>query len=192
MITVRRMVVAGAVAAGALVMVAAAAFACTALPTGTLNQLTGAPGSSVQFSGTIWEPALGPIDVRWNSLNGPILAQVTPNAQSNLGPVSITVPANAAPGYYFLAVAPDRAPAGTTTVRVPFQVTGAAPASGPQPRVLLPSTAPASSHAGVGALALLAAMGLAGLGLFGVGGVSLARSARRAPRTSPAPSLRRR
>lgn len=157
------------------------ASACTILPAGTLNQAYGPPGKAVLFTGSTWDASLGPVQLRWNALNGPVLAQVAPEATGMIPPTQLTVPANAEAGFHTIVATQGQGTA--NAVRFPFQVTASKGAFAPPPQVLLPggSAAPAPSNVGVGMIALLASLGLAGLLLLGAGTASLLRSYRRLP-----------
>ncbi len=181
----RAKMVVGMVAMAVVGVVAgAAAFACTVLPAVNISQPYGAAGTAVSLTGSSWVAEKGPVDVRWNSLNGPVLAEVTPDASGVIGPVTIQVPASSEPGYYALIGTRAQNPNQSESARAVFQVTGANGAVARPPQVALPGGAPVSSPSGlsVGLIGLLAATGVAGLGLFTFGAATFARSRRvRAP-----------
>jgi hypothetical protein len=178
------------VAAAGLVWAGSAAYACTTLPSINLSQAYGTAGSGLQLSGTSWGRAAGVISVHWDGLTGPLLATVTSDDQGVLGPVSLTVPAGAAPGYHVI-VTTGQPKALAAVARAEFQVVGSAGAPGAAPGALLPaSSPPVQRGAGAATLALLLGLGASGVGLFGAGTVSLIRSSRRVPVT--AVPLRRR
>lgn len=180
--------VALAVAAGTAIV-----FACSPIPTLNVDKVEGPAGSTVTLTGTTFGRAVdgaSAVAVRWDTASGPILAQVVPDAGGAVGPLTVTIPANAKPGYHVLIGTQtdgNGAPWwGTTTfdrTRLVFQVTG----PGMQPvgmPVGLTTGAPALHTAtGLNAAttALVAGLGVLGLGLFGFGVGTFARTFRRAP-----------
>jgi hypothetical protein len=164
------------------------AYACTILPSINLSQAYGAPGATLQLSGTAWQSTSGVVTVHWDGITGPVLATTSPDAQGVLAPVSLTVPAGAAPGYHVIVSSvPDQS---VGVSRAVYQVVGAGGVPAAQPGAVLPGGAPPVQHsAGVGTLVLLLGAGVGGVGLFGAGTASLIRSSRRQPVPVP---LRRR
>lgn len=155
----------------ALALLSGGAWACVPQPLITLTPMaSGPPGTEVTVNGYAIN---GQAEVRWNALDGPLLADA-------LGPVfsvPIVVP-EAEEGLYGLIVL-ERAADGSlgSTARAAFEVTGepssAAPADTTTPPES-PTTGAASSGASVPAgLAAAGAVGLLALG--GAGGAALAR-----------------
>ena len=96
------------------------AFACTYVPhVYSTSPESGAPGTDVTVTGQAIS-AKGPVDIRWNGLQGPVLGVAKPDAAGNFS-VTVKVP-EASPGVYFLvAVAGD-----SGVARHVFEVTGTA------------------------------------------------------------------
>ncbi len=115
-------------AAASLLVVTAAAFACTNLATVVLSAGRGHPGSVVTLTGASFvypRPGTGlaptPVVVHWQNENGPVLAEATPDRSGSIS-ATFTVP-EAGPGVYAIV-------ATQVTARVPA---GAAPGSAPVP-----------------------------------------------------------
>ncbi|HTJ76342.1 MAG TPA: hypothetical protein VL337_13370 [Acidimicrobiales bacterium] len=175
----------GSIAAGAaLVMAAATAFACTNLAELNLSSSSGRAGTQLTVTGSAFAkaPKNTPVDLHWNGVNGPVLATVTPDAAGAIGPLPLTIPADAAPGYYVVVatqteIATGLNPWGLPT-RAGFQVLG--PGDTPAGVPAAVSTG-ANSGSGVsgGFVALSIALGVSGLLLFGFGAATFVSSARR-------------
>lgn len=171
------------------------AFACTSLASLNLSQATGAPGTQVSVTGSSFNPSakpdadglFTPVTLHWNSVSGPVLADgIVPDSTGAIGPVSVTIPSSATPGYYMIVATQQQIQGGSgeafgTPARTAFQVTGAAGASAPQPANSLPGTVATSGSTNVGAglIVLLVVLGVAGLALFAVGTASYLGSSRR-------------
>lgn len=152
------------------------AFACSALPSVTLSQPYGAAATSVAFTGSGFLGITGPVQVHWDTINGPLLAQTVPSVDGVLAPVTFTVPASAEPGMHIVIATAN----GSVVERSTFQVVGASGTVGRLPQALLPATSPSESGANVAVIALLAVTGAVGIGLFGAGSAALVLSSRRA------------
>lgn len=163
------------VALGASIAAALTAFACTLLPSLDLNQTYGAAGADILVTGSAWT-VQAPVTLHWDTLNGPVLATISPAPGTGLiGPVTIHVPANAQPGYHVI-VGTDNAYS-TSTARVPFQVLGSGPAgAGSAPQVEFSNVGNSNAPVGVGVLALLAVAGAGGLAVAGAGAGMLVRT----------------
>ena len=191
----------------ALVGVACAgivAFACTSLASLNLSQASGAAGSQTTVTGSSFNPSakpdadglFTPVTLHWNSVSGPVLADgIVPDPTGAIGPIAVTIPTSATPGYYMIIATQTQIQGGSgeaygTPARTVFQVTGSAAAPAPQPATNGQPTAPAatSSTPGVGAglIALLVVLGIAGVALFGVGTATFLGSGRRAAAASRA------
>ena len=122
---------------GALVplVVAATAGACGLLASLRTDVPVASPGQTITVTGTNYSDDLTtntPVQIRWNSRTGPVIAQATPVG----GAISqqVTVPANADPGWYVLNgtqynISTGQPVAGTpgrTTLRVQGAAAGAA------------------------------------------------------------------
>jgi len=162
-----------------LMGIAGAAFACTPItsmrvtPAGVPasagadnSKVSAKPGETVTVTVVNGADAFsGGAEVRWNSMNGPLLATV---AQRNFA-VPVEVPTDARPGVYYLVVAAPEPSGGvvgkavTTLMVTSSDGTAAAPA---QTAWDSPIDTPATADTGWSALAL-------GLGLMSVGLVTL-------------------
>jgi len=190
----------GLAGAGAIAA-ATSAFACTNLATLSLSHDTGMAGSQVMVSGSAFgatAPVAGavrpagaaggagaPVVVHWGSADGPVLIQLAPSADGHVGPATVTIPADAAPGVYTVVAtevdATGRAAYGTPS-RAPFTVIA------PDRSGLVPSGAPANAGpapvpgggTSTGLLALTVALGVFGVGLFGASAALVIRHRRRA------------
>ncbi len=175
-------VFAGAVAA--LVMaVGVAAYACTNLATLNLSGARANPGDAITVTGSSFAvgedgAAASPVLVRWNGVDGDVLAQVTPDQSGNVS-ASFTVPP-AEPGQYVI-VATQRDAEGKdefgTPARAAFEVVG--PSGRPAPAVTDTPASTASDSSGAGAVALMAGLGVVGVGLFALGSTAFVRELRR-------------
>lgn len=162
-------------AVGAAIVGAWTVFACTLLPSLSLNQAYSAAGGDVSVTGSAWTiPA--PVTLHWDSLSGPVLATVTPHPGTGLiGPVTVHVPSTAQPGFHVIVATDNTYSA--DTARVPFQVLGNGASVAAPPQAVLSTTSGNQSPVGVGApvVAILAAAGVAGIALSTVGATALVR-----------------
>jgi hypothetical protein len=97
---VRRWAIGGLSAAGAVLLAGAAAWACVSGPAINLSTVNAKPGQDVTVTGTNFSKN-DPVTVRWNALDGPVLATFAPPQSGNVSGV-ITVPADAKAGNYVL------------------------------------------------------------------------------------------
>lgn len=97
---VRRWAIGGLSAAGAVLLAGAAAWACVSGPAINLSTVNAKPGDQVTVTGTNFSKS-DPVTVRWNALDGPVLATFAPPNSGNVSGV-ITVPADAKAGNYVL------------------------------------------------------------------------------------------
>jgi len=184
-VRVRKLVLGAAAAAGALVIVTATAFACVSGAAANLSTLTAKPGQEVGVTMRDFRKA-DPVQVRWNALDGPVLASFDQKGDGNPFQGTFTVPQTASPGNYVVVLTQTTADGKLTQlpVRVALTVTSA---NGSSP-VLGASTAPVEQNRPVGlasadnsvstASLLLVALGVAGIGMFVVGLVALVASRR--------------
>ncbi len=180
---------ASVIGAAIAVVVGAAAFACTNLATLNLSATSGKAGDVVTVTGSSYRMPSGVttgVQLRWNALDGPVLAEAIPDKVGNIS-ASITIPQAAPDNYVIVAMLRDAKGADTsgTPSRAQFQVVGGAGSATPAPA--LASQAPAANASGGSSgapLALLVGLGVLGLLLFGSGIVAAAR----ATRTSTAPA----
>ncbi len=183
------------VAFTSLIIGAMAGWACTNLATLNLSQSAAQPGSIIGVTGSSFKaPAEGvqPVQLHWNSPDGPILAEAVPDALGSIA-ASVTIPADAQPGHYVMvatqmAVDPGHGlqagePVFGTPARAAVMVGSPAPVEGEVAGAPAVSAAPETGSGGI--LALTSLLALLGLGLF-AGGVGLfAREVR--GRRVPAP-----
>lgn len=179
-----------ALAAAAVVILSAQVFACTSLATLNLGTPSGAPGSQLTLTGSSFntiDSGASAVALHWNGASGPVLTTVTPDASGAIA-ASITVPANAEPGYYIITATQTQGASGAdawgTPAKVAFQVVGPNGATSSQQQAGQAVVSPTSSGLSVAAGALLA-VGVAGLLLFALGAVYFVGSYRRVPSVSP-------
>jgi len=120
---------------GALVplAVAATAWACGVLATLKVDDTAANPGqvltvTGVNYSSDSQSAAYTPVQIRWNSRTGPVVAQATP--VSGRITAQVRVPTNTQPGWYVLNATQyrlsDGAPKSGTPGRTTLRVQGAA------------------------------------------------------------------
>lgn len=172
----RALVTAG-LSAGLAVVLAGVAWACTAQPSIlSVGPMSSAPNTEVTVTGRA--VAAGPVEVRWNALDGPMLAKVGADARGDFV-TTITVP-NARPGVYsIIAVAQN-----TGVARMAFEVTpsssGAEEAArAPRPAWAVGPVTPRSSPSSPG-LAVGSALLAAGLVTLFAGAATASVQRRRA------------
>lgn len=184
----------GTIVLSIVVVTGAAAYACTNLATLNLSSTTGKPGDVITVTGSSYRmPADAPngVQLRWNGLDGPVLAEVRPDRVGNIS-ATFTVPEAAPDNYVIVAVLRNGRGVDTsgTPARAQFQILGpvarqASPAaSAPVPVV----TGGGGSSAAP--IALLVVLGVGGLSLFAAGFVAVARQARRRDVPMPTPARR--
>ncbi len=179
---VRRMVVGLGAVAGAMLLAASAAWACTNLATLNLSSAAGTSGQNITVTGSSFKVAsTGPqtaVALHWNGAAGPILATVTPDSTGNIS-TTVTIP-DAQPGYYVLVATQvvGGVDAYGTPARAAFQIVAPGQHAAVTPNAV-PGGTVSSSTSNTGVLALTIALGVLGLALFGAGVGSFARQARR-------------
>ena len=167
-------------------------FACTSLATLNLSQAAAPSGSNLTVTGSSFGSVTSgnsSVTLHWNSISGPVLSQgIVPDSTGAIGPVSVTIPQSATPGYYtIIATQTDKTGQNSfgTPARAAIQVTGAsgAPAGSSSSQ---PVASPTSNSSGLGAglIGLLVALGVGGLILFGLGTATFVGSYRRQPSAS--------
>lgn len=185
----------GATAVTAVVVSAAAAWACVAGPTLLATPQSVPAGGNVAVSGITWNPDF-PVVIRFDALDGPILGTFRPDPDTRRLQGTVTLPKDVEPGNYVLigtqqsvdgknAIIPSRA-------LVSVHGEGGAPVLGAP----LGSTAggdrltglAASGGVSTGSL-VLTGLGVAGAALFIAGaGVFLTTRRRSMPQPAPVPS----
>ena len=183
---------AGAFASIAVLGIAAsAAWACVSGPVVNLSTVTAKPGEEVTVTGTGFRQA-HPVQVRWNALDGPVVAEVAKPEDRNIT-ANFTVPAGTAPGNYVLIVTQTKDGATTLSpIRAVLNVVGP---SGQTPVLgadttsdasdRIPSLVRSDNDVSNGTLALVA-LGVAGIGMFAAGIAALASSRRGGITAEPA------
>lgn len=175
-------------ALAAVLFTAATAWACTNLASLNISSPTGNPGMILDVSGTAYATKGGSdVVVRWDSLTGPVLASLTPDATGTIRG-SVAVPADAKPGPHVILATQDytdgtgkTAPAYGTPSRAGFTI-GAVPAALPASEAAAVTAGTVDpSGASSGLIALTIALGVGGVALFGAGLAAVARQTRRSP-----------
>jgi len=135
----KRRILLGSIAAPAVVLTAVSlAWACVPQGSFILNPSEGAAGAQVAASGSGFES--GPVEIRWESRTGPILARATGPSFNN---VSITIPANAEPGVHYVSAANTGEHGDHSATAASFEVKGAAPPPPPAATSPPPAQQPA-------------------------------------------------
>ncbi len=159
-------------AAAVVVMVGAAAWACVSGPALKLSPPTGKAGQDIEVVGTGWRGRTDPVTIRFNALDGPVLATAAVTSSGGFK-TNLTVPEGTRAGNYVL-VASQYAPDGTLTqapTRAVLSVlgeTGATPVLGERLTPVVedrPTGLVKSDEISGGALALIG-FGVVGFGLF--------------------------
>ena len=178
---VRRLAVGGVGAAAAGVLFAAAAFACVSGPVVNLSTISAKAGQEVTITGSGFQAA-NQAQVRFNALDGPVLATVNAPITGGALASTFTVPAGTAPGSYVIMVTQTNAAGqlSLSPVRAVMTVTGEAGAR-PVVGATAASTDTAARANGLarsdesissGSLALVA-LGVGGVGMFLAGMAAL-------------------
>lgn len=181
-----RMVVGAALGVVAVMFLGAAAWACTNLATLNLSAPAGKPGDALTITGSSFRvprnagEALNPVLLRWNGVDGPVMAEAVPDPAGNIS-ASVQIP-DGQPGYYVI-VAQQRNAFGAdeygTPARAAFQILGPNGQSVVQPTGSQTPSSVTSDPSSTGMIALTAGLGVLGLALFGSGFAVFAREARR-------------
>jgi hypothetical protein len=177
---VRRWAIGGLSAVGAVVVAGATAWACVSGPAVNLSTVNAKPGDVVTVNGTGFSKP-DPVTVRWNALDGPVLATFDkPNSDRQVTG-QITVPADAKAGNYVLILTQSSADGKLSQmpIRALLTVTpanGAAPVVGGQ---LAAQQAPradglvTTDNSVSGTTLALVGLGVAGVGMFVAGMAAL-------------------
>ena len=185
----------GAVAV-ATVVVGAAAFACTNLATLNLSSTAGKAGDVVTVTGSSFAVGRGdaptlPVQLRWNGVNGQLLAETVPDRAGNIS-ATFTVP-EGAPGYYVL-VATQKDARGVDTYGTParasYQILGPNGQSVVTPAASAAAAPVPAEPSSSGIIAMTVGLGVLGLALFGAGFVAFVRQTRAAAAAATAPVRR--
>ena len=184
--TVRRGAAAVGVLISAILVAGATAWACISVASLSVSPAQAQPGQQVEVKGEGYNTK--PVDLRFNGLDGPVLATVT--AQGGAIKATVTIPQDAKPGNYVVFATQEAQP-GNTTWGIPSRalvtvtngttpVLGAPLAPVEEGRV----TAFERQDSVSGAALLLVGLGVAGMGLFLVGVTAFLQG--RPPRAVPA------
>ena len=178
---VRRWAIGGMATAAAGVLMASAAWACVSGPVVNLSTISAKGGQEVGITGTGFQ-AGNQANVRWNALDGPVLATVAPPVTGGNLDAKFTVPAGTQPGSYVVIITQTKADGSLSLspIRAVMSVTGDA---GAQPVVGAPAAANDTSaranglvrddeSISMGTLALVA-LGVGGVGMFLAGMAAL-------------------
>jgi len=168
--------------AAAGVFMAAAAFACVSGPVVNLSTINAKAGQEVGITGTGFRTTTDQVVVRWNALDGPIVATVAPPITGGNLDAKFTVPEGTKPGSYVvivsqtkadgsLSLSPIRAVMNVTGEAGTSPVVGAAPASADN-SVRADGLARSDDSISMGTLALVA-LGVGGVGMFLAGMAAL-------------------
>lgn len=124
----RRRALAGAGVVALVLGGASMAWACTRSPNIYLSPSFGAAGSQTQVNGGSFLPG-EPVEIRWNSKDGPVIGHATPGANYSFS-VAVVIPSKAPDGvYYIVATAP------ASRAQASFQVgSRVSRSSDPEPR----------------------------------------------------------
>jgi hypothetical protein len=164
---------------GAIVVAGATAWACVSGPAVNLSTINAKPGQQITVNGTNFTKA-DPVTVRWNSLDGPVLATLDKPA-SGVVTGQFTVPADAKAGNYVVILSQSSADGKLSQlpVRALLTVTpenGAAPvvgASVAQTDTARPVGLVTTDNDISGATLALIGLGVAGVGMFVAGMAAL-------------------
>ena len=185
-----------AASAVASLVVGAAAFACTNLATLNLSSTAGKAGDVVTVTGSSFAVGRGdaptfPVQLRWNGVDGMVLAETTPDRAGNIS-ATFTVP-EGMPGYYVL-VATQRNAQGVDTYGTParasYQILGPNGQSVVTPAASAAGASVASEPSSTGIIALTVGLGVLGLALFATGSIAFVRQTRATAAAATAPVRR--
>jgi hypothetical protein len=177
---VRRWAIGGVTTAAAGILMASAAFACVSGPVVNLSTINAKAGQEVGITGTGFQAA-NAAQVKWNALDGPVLATVpAPITGGNLT-ANFTVPQGTPAGSYVVIVTQTKADGSMSLspIRAVMNVTGDAgtnPVLGAttsqDTAVRADSLARSDDSISTGTLALVA-LGVGGVGMFLAGMAAL-------------------
>ena len=188
-----RRIAAGALGGIAVLGIAAsAAWACVSGPVVNLSTVTAKPGDQVTLTGTGFRSP-DPVQVRWNALDGPIVAELAKPDSSQTITATFAVPQGTTPGSYVVIVSQTKG--GKTSLSPIRAVLSVVGPSGQTPVLGADTTSDASDRIPAlvrsdndvsnGTLALVA-LGVAGVGMFAAGVAALATSRRGGATAEPA------
>lgn len=109
--------------AGVVVLPLAAAWACTSLATLSINPQAGTSGQTVTATGARFSSTASgasPVEIRWNSSTGPLLATVAPSAS---GTINFSFVAPAGDAGYYTVIASQKTATGAPVSGTPARAT---------------------------------------------------------------------
>ncbi len=162
----KKVALASGAVVGLLLAAVSTAWACTAVAHRfALSAVDGPAGAQIEAQGEA-VASKGPVEIRWNSATGDVLATTTDLAAFS-APMKIP---NVSPGVYYLVAVAD----GQAVARAAFEVTGTSVASSPGPSLAWNDLGTKSvTSAGQGPSSGLSSQVMAGVALLAVGGVAL-------------------
>jgi hypothetical protein len=177
---VRRWAIGGVTTAAAGLLMASAAWACVSGPVVNISTINAKAGQEVGITGTGFQAA-NAAQIKWNALDGPVLATVpAPITGGNLS-ANFTVPEGTKAGSYVVIVTQSKADGSMSLspIRAVMNVTGDAGANpvvgattGQDTAVRADSLARSDDSISTGTLALVA-LGVGGVGMFLAGMAAL-------------------
>ena len=179
--SVRRWALAGVGSTAAGLLMTAAAFACVSGPVVNLSTINAKAGQEVGITGTGFQAA-NQVQVRWNALDGPVVATVpAPITGGNLN-ANFTVPEGTKAGSYVVVVTQTKADGSLSLspIRAVMNVTGdagtnpvvGATAASTDTALRSDGLARSDESISTGTLALVA-LGVGGVGMFLAGMAAL-------------------
>lgn len=180
-------------ATAAVVMTAGvAAFACTNLATVGTSAPSGEAGTAVTVSGSSFAAAqdgaaASPVLIRWNKLDGPVLAEIPPDATGSISG-TFTLP-EADPGHYVLVatqVDEEGEPQFGTPARVAMEILGPSGESVAPPAAQAAASSSSSGRDSSASTVAVLGLGVLAVGLFAAGCASFLQERRRLA-AGPAP-----
>ena len=178
---VRRWAMGGVATAAAGVLMSAAAWACVSGPVVNLSTINAKAGQEVGITGTGFQAA-NAAQIRWNALDGPVLANVAAPITGGNMDAKFTVPEGTKPGSYVVVVTQTKADGSLSLspIRAVMSVTGdaganpvlGAPAASTDSAVRADGLARSDDSISAGTLALVA-LGVGGVGMFLAGMAAL-------------------
>jgi hypothetical protein len=189
---VRRLAAGTLAGTAALAVAGSAAWACVSGPVVNLSTVQAKPGEQVTLTGTGYRQA-DPVQVRWNALDGPIVAELAKPDSSQTITATFAIPPATVPGSYVVIVSQTRdGKPSLSPVRAVLNVvgpSGQAPVLGADTTSdageRIPSLVQSDNDVSTGTLALVA-LGVAGIGMFAAGVAALATSRRGGVTAAPA------
>ena len=179
---VRRWAIGGVATAAAGVLMSAAVWACVSGPVVNLSTINAKAGQEVGITGTGFRNPSDQIVVRWNALDGPIVATMAPPIKDGNLAANFTVPEGTKPGSYVVVVSQTKADGSLSLspIRAVMSVTGdagtnpvvGAPAASTDTALRADGLARSDDSISTGTLALVA-LGVGGVGMFLAGMAAL-------------------